>query len=83
MSNFEYKQIKSMTYYIFWGIATVAVVSGQVYMGRGYRRMADSVDRIVDGFVLEIEQNFKPDNYFLPMIPAPGNSPYKEPLWIE
>ena len=30
-------QMKSSSYYLFWGIATVAVVAGQVYVGTGYR----------------------------------------------
>jgi hypothetical protein len=33
-------QIKSKWYYIFWGIATVSVVAGQIYVGLGYREMA-------------------------------------------
>ena len=38
-------QMKSSSYYLFWGIATVAVVSGQVYVGTGYRAMAKSMNR--------------------------------------
>ena len=30
-------QVKSRFYYIFWGIATVSVVTGQIYVGSGYR----------------------------------------------
>ena len=37
-------QMKSSSYYLFWGIATVAVVSGQVYVGTGYRAMSKSLD---------------------------------------
>ena len=37
-------QFKSSSYYLFWGTATVAVVLGQIYVGSGYRRMADSLD---------------------------------------
>ena len=37
-------QIKSSSYYLFWGAATVAVVVGQIYIGNGYRRMADTND---------------------------------------
>ena len=36
-------QVKSRFYYIFWGTATVSVVLGQLYVGTGYRVMADSV----------------------------------------
>ena len=41
-------QMKSSSYYLFWGIATVAVVSGQVYVGTGYRAMSKSLDAWVD-----------------------------------
>ena len=36
-------QVKSNWYYIFWGIATVSVVAGQVYVGSGYREMANEI----------------------------------------
>lgn len=36
------KQIKSNWYYIFWGIMAVAVISGQIYVGLGYRQMAEA-----------------------------------------
>ena len=38
----EQHQVKSKWYYIFWGVCTVAVVGGQVYVGSGYRDMADA-----------------------------------------
>jgi hypothetical protein len=38
-------QIKSSRYYLFWGAATIAVVAGQVYVGTGYRAMAESMNR--------------------------------------
>lgn len=37
-------QVKSKWYYIFWGSMAVAVVSGQIYVGLGYRKMAESAD---------------------------------------
>ena len=37
--------MKSSSYYLFWGVATVAVVAGQVYVGTGYRAMAKSMNR--------------------------------------
>ena len=37
-------QVKSSFYYYFWGTATLAVVVGQVLVGTGFRRMAQSVD---------------------------------------
>ena len=39
-------QVKSRFYYIFWGMATVAVVSGQLYVGSGYREMSASFNRM-------------------------------------
>ena len=41
-------QMKSSSYYLFWGIATIAVVSGQVYVGTGYRAMSKSLDAWFD-----------------------------------
>ena len=38
-------QVKSRWYYSFWGLATVAVVSGQLYVGTSYRSMAQSMNR--------------------------------------
>ena len=35
-------QLKSQWYYIFWGICAVAVVGGQIYVGTGYREMAEA-----------------------------------------
>ena len=41
-------QVKSNKYYIFWGAATAAVITGQIYLGMGYRIMTQSV---IDLFV--------------------------------
>ena len=38
-------QIKSRFYYMFWGVATIAVVGGQLYVGTSYRAMAKSMNR--------------------------------------
>lgn len=35
-------QVKSKWYYIFWGVCAVAVVGGQIYVGTGYREMAQA-----------------------------------------
>jgi len=37
------RQQKSRFYYYFWGLATVSVVAGQIYVGSGYRDMANEV----------------------------------------
>ena len=49
-------QVKSRWYYLFWGAATVSVFAGQIFVGNGFRRMAESFDRIVDGIVVELEE---------------------------
>ena len=41
MKNIRH-QIKSNLYYVFWGICTVTVVAGQIYVGSGYRQMAEA-----------------------------------------
>ena len=41
-------QVKSRWYYIFWGTATLTVFVGQMYVGNGFRRMAESFDRVLD-----------------------------------
>ena len=49
-------QVKSRFYYVFWGIATVAVVAGQLYVGTGYRiHASEDMQRLlnkVDGVLL-------------------------------
>jgi len=39
-------QLKSKWYYIFWGICAVAVVGGQIYVGTGYREMAEATKNV-------------------------------------
>ena len=41
-------QVKSNAYYIFWGACTFAVMTGQIYVGTGYRSMAKSLDAWFD-----------------------------------
>ena len=48
-------QIKSRFYYLFWGAATISVVTGQILVGTGYRRMADTNDAISADINLLIE----------------------------
>jgi len=57
-------QVKSKFYYIFWGLATVSVFAGQIYVGSGYRQMSKSFDRIMDSIVLELEQSYDKNNRF-------------------
>ena len=48
-------QVKSRMYYYFWGVCTVAVVFGQLYVGAGYRVMAESVNRLTYTLVGELD----------------------------
>ena len=49
-------QMKSSSYYLFWGVATVAVVAGQVYVGTGYRVMAEGVNNLTYGLISALKQ---------------------------
>ncbi len=55
-------QVKSKFYYIFWGLATLSVFAGQLYVGSGYRQMSRSFDRIMDTILIEIEKDFTLNN---------------------
>lgn len=48
MSKKKRHQVKSRWYYVFWGIATISVVAGQIYVGSGYHRMALKMNLILD-----------------------------------
>jgi len=50
-------QMKSSHYYIFWGICTLAVVFGQLYVGAGYRIMAESVNRLTYSLISELDRS--------------------------
>jgi len=67
-------QMKSRFYYIFWGAATVAVVSGQLYVGSSYRAMAKSMNRWFDTAVEALIDNYppaRPRGLYEPLIPPP------------
>ena len=49
------RQNKSRAYYYFWSIATIAVVTGQIYVGNGFRKMSESADGISADINLLIE----------------------------
>ncbi len=51
-------QVKSRWYYIFWGAATVSVFAGQMYVGTGYRLMSESINRVLDSVLVEVEKDF-------------------------
>ena len=48
-------QVKSSKYYIFWGLATIAVMAGQIYVGNGYRKMSESVGDLTEIIKLKFE----------------------------
>ncbi len=52
-------QVKSKFYYIFWGVATVSVVLGQLYVGSGYRIFAQSLLRIFDTIEVEVGKEYE------------------------
>ena len=66
MKKKQRHQVKSQFYYIFWGAATVSVLAGQILVGSGFRRMARSLDRIVNTVVFELEEEFNPPHHFNP-----------------
>ena len=58
MSNKREKfrnQLKSNMYYIFWGACTLAVMTGQIYVGVGYNRMSQSVNDLTEMIEIKIE----------------------------
>ena len=56
-------QVKSRFYYIFWGVATVSVVLGQLYVGSGYRIFSRSLNRIFDTIEVEVRGDYGPRFY--------------------
>ena len=52
-------QVKSRFYYIFWGVATVSVVLGQLYVGSGYRIFAQSLNRIFDTIEVQVSDDYE------------------------
>ena len=57
-------QVKLRFYYLFWGIATVSVVLGQVYVGSGYRIFAQSLLRIFDAVEVEVGKEYEGRRYY-------------------
>ena len=65
-------QLKSRFYYYFWGAATLAVVSGQWYVGSGYRQMSRSINRILDATIEVLEAPMRPPTgRYYPLVPQP------------
>ena len=57
-------QVKSKFYYIFWGVATVSVVLGQLYVGSGYRIFARSLNRIFDTIEVQVDEDLYRQRYY-------------------
>ena len=57
-------QVKSRFYYLFWGIATVSVVLGQVYVGAGYRAYAGALLRIFDAIEVEVGRDYTRERFY-------------------
>ena len=74
-------QMKSRFYYIFWGAATVAVVSGQLYVGSSYRAMAKSMNRWFDTAVEAlIDQYPRPRGTYEPLVPPPTGDFHRDQI---
>ncbi len=57
-------QVKSRFYYIFWGVATISVVLGQLYVGSGYRIFANSLLRIFDAVEVEVGRDYNNERFY-------------------
>ena len=57
-------QVKSRFYYLFWGVATVSVVLGQVYVGSGYRMFSRSLNRIFDTIEVQVGGEYYRERFY-------------------
>ena len=57
-------QVKSRFYYIFWGLATVSVLAGQIYVGSGYRMYAGALMRIFDTVQVEVGEQYDKERFY-------------------
>jgi len=71
-------QIKSYQYYLFWGACTFAVMAGQIYVGTGYRRMAETGDAISADINLLVEVLTAPSPRTMPAKPL--YEPHQMPI---
>ena len=60
-------QVKSNKYYVFWGACTIGVLLGQIYVGNGYRRMAETNDIISADINLLVEVLSMPSPQAVPV----------------
>ena len=76
-------QVKSRFYYLFWGVATVSVFAGQIFVGCGFRRMAESNQQISADINLLVESllyNSEPNGYYSPADDYPDGVVYLNEL---
>ncbi len=66
MAKRKRNQVKSQWYYWFWGIATVSVLLGQLYVGTGYRLMSGRFHDIMEMLEFEIEKDSYPGDRIYP-----------------
>ena len=57
-------QVKSRFYYIFWGLATVSVLAGQLYVGSGYRAYANALLRIFESVEVEVGKSYNNERFY-------------------
>jgi len=57
-------QVKSRFYYLFWGLATVSVLAGQLYVGSGYRMYAGALMRIFDTVEVEVGEQYNKERFY-------------------
>ena len=57
-------QVKSRFYYLFWGLATVSVLAGQLYVGSGYRMYAGALMRIFDAIDVEMGREYNNERFY-------------------
>ena len=70
------RQKKSRTYYYFWGAATVAVFAGQIYVGTGFRKMAVTLQRILDAPLMIEVPDLIPRGRYSPLVPPSPDVEY-------
>ncbi len=57
-------QVKSRFYYLFWGLATLSVLAGQLYVGSGYRMYAGALMRIFDAIDVEVGRDYNNERFY-------------------
>ena len=57
-------QVKSRFYYLFWGLATVSVLAGQIYVGSGYRMYAGALMRIFDAVEVDVGRQYNNERFY-------------------